>query len=106
MFWATRSAPREVSATQEAVLQTPAQETVVVRDQLSNINTSVTKTGLGLPNYLKRNQFSQYHFELTTLLLGGLVSSEGGRRILVGVVSFGETECGVKGRPGVYTNIR
>ena len=40
---------------------------------------------------------------------GGLVTTSGGRRFLVGVVSFGETECGlVQGeaaRPGVYTNI-
>ena len=39
------------------------------------------------------------------VLLGGLVTSRGGRRTLVGVVSFGETDCGLRGRPGVYTNI-
>ena len=39
------------------------------------------------------------------VLLGGLVTSRGGRRTLVGVVSFGETGCVLRGRPGVYTNI-
>ena len=38
---------------------------------------------------------------------GGLLADSAGRATLIGVVSFGETECGGGGarRPGVYTNV-